>query len=306
MHYQFKNVLKNYKLIVKHPELLGKIKNPANSSDEALSEVFTDSFSFTEIELQFAPKDFQDFIRSNGFVISSEDKYGFTPPYEDFIYNLDRLKLHLKITKDAHSQAYMLHYDDPESLKDIPDYDCSDEESWEKYKDELNISKEVLYEQALISLIAIFEAFIDNTLKWIFTYNEDSRKNIKVKLSYSEVLENLDSTVEIINMIINRLVDEHHGWDSKYDLLNSKPHKISVRSRPEYNVIRDAVNKRNLLVHHRRIVNEYYINKDKNTKYAIGDRIHINEKYYNKIQSAINRLVKYLDKQLKEKYLNFK
>lgn len=257
------------------------------------------TFTLTEPELEGTDPKFKEFIKNNGFLISSISKYGITEPMEDFNYNIERLQSYIKFSSYA---LYMLYYiaegNFEQTLEDLDlssdDYDLKD------FGDELNIYKsEILYEQSLISIITLFEAFINNMLKWIFNNVEESRKNLKVNITYEEILDNYETILEII---VNKQLDDIRSWNDRIVFLNRKPTNIDLKKQENYNVINEAIEYRNLLIHHKGIVNEKFLSKIINKHYIFGERIKINDEYFKKVETAIIETAKFIDKQLREKY----
>jgi len=273
--------------------------NAGHITDKAIRELKRkegDRICVTKFELREAAPELLDFAYKFDLVIDSLTAYKCTEPYEDFQYSFRRLKQHLDTSIDAFNRLEVT------SEGKVDD--------WEDFKEKLDLSStEIIYEQSLITLLTIFEAYITRILEWIFQQDESLRHKIRVNVDYDEVLENID---DIVPFLVVKNIDQIRGLERRVKTVNDKPIQIKVENKSENRIVKDAIAKRNILIHNKGIVNEIFlkkINKNDlsnfkvNNDYLIGDKVKINSHYYYKVQDAIQNLVKYIDDKVKEKYI---
>ncbi len=268
-------------------------------------------FQITEYELRGGDDEVIDFISKNNLLVSPIEIYDYTESYEDYIYSFDRLNLHLTFSEIAFfTLNYVAESNFESVLEDFNLSEDSDLYDWEVFENKLNLTRgEIIFEQALISLLTIFETYISNILQWIFQKDEVARNKIRVNINYEEVLSNIG---EIIEFLIVKRVEQIRSWDDRIETINAKPISIKVKNKPEYKLIKDAIAKRNVLIHNKGEVNNIFIkeilkndvsafNVDNN--YSLNDKVKIDRSYYYKIQNAVKQLVKFIDAKVKDKYV---
>ena len=145
---------------------------------------YSQYFKLTEYELREAKPEFKAFVAKNNFLVTALEKYGFTEPFEDYKYSFNRLTLHLNFSEMAFRFLYDFSTTNFEYvLEDLEISNDNEISEWEVFKNRLSLSsKNIVFEQSLISLLTIFETYITNILQWIFQNDEEARYNIKVMI----------------------------------------------------------------------------------------------------------------------------
>ena len=284
-------------------QTLFDLVNAGHTTYDAISKFISDAghrFHLTEFELREADPKLRDFVIKNNLVIPTIDAYGFTEPFEDFQYSFDRLESYLDLSNLAFDRL-----EASANEKDSKSLGLS----WEDFEKQLRIAdSEIIYEQSLITLLTIFEAYISHILQWIFQKDESAQHKIRVNLDFDEILENID---DIVPFLVLKKIEQIRSWEDRIDTIQSKPIQIRVKDKTEYRIIKDSILKRNLLIHNKGIVNNKFLREMSNNdvsdcnlknEYTIDDRMHINPSYYYQVQEAINSLVKFIDDKVKEKY----
>lgn len=276
----------------------------------AIIDNHSEPYRLTNFELRGARPEFKEFVIKNDFLVSAINTYGYTEPYQDFSYSFDRLNLHLKFSEIAFDTLYYVAESNFESVLEDFEISKNDELSDpEIFEEKLNLTRdEIIFEQSLISLLTIFEAYITHILQWIFQKDESARRKIRVNINYDEVLQNID---EIYDFLILKKIEQIRSWDDRINTIQGNPIRIQVKNKAEYKLIKDAIVKRNVLIHHKGIVNTRFLKEIKNNDiskfnvkndYSVDDKIKIKRPYYYQVQGAIHNLVIFIDDKVKEKY----
>jgi len=277
---------------------------------DAISKLKIESgnpFRLTELELREASPALKDFVIKNNFLIPTIDAYGFTEPYEDFQYSFDRLKMHLDISNQAFYYLEIIVESGNKGALESLELD------WDEFEEKLNLtSNEIIYEQSLITLLTIFEAYITHILQWIMIKDEASRQKGMVNIALGEFLEEVFSNLDgIIDFLVSKKIEQIRSWNDRINVIQSKPIEIEVKDKPEYKLIKDAIAKRNILIHNKGKANKKFLKEIKNNDlsefdikndYSVDDKVIIDGDYFNQVEKATEDLVKYIDDKVKEKY----
>ena len=261
---------------------------------------FKDIFELTVFEAEGADEEFRKFLKANDLLKESIDKYDIIPPFEIFKYNIDRLKTHLKVTNWLYKVMWDIKLFNFNNISEELGYEDEGE-----LESDLSVSQEkVIYEQALVSLVAIFEAFINETLVWIYNNDVNAVKKIKVYIDCNEILTNMNSEIGILDVLIDNYVTQQN-WSRKIEAFKNKP--IGIKWKDINNAFAEIKLSRNLLIHNKGKVNKRYLKELDKLKmkcnYNLGQEIVIDKSYYEKAQDSILRLAESIDLQVKKKYL---
>lgn len=286
-----------YLILKKNPEMMEKFLHSDDVDDKtsSLFEVFKDSLALTSFEIQDAPVEFQNFIKDNNFLIDSITEYGITEPYQDFEYNIKRLKTHLKVSEVAYEYLEAVAPGN-DTIEDELGYEKG-ELDWETFIERLDISREeVLYEQALVNLCTLFETYTSNLLKWNYSNNPSSYDKLRVSITYGEILNNYNNLLEFI-------LNEHlsySNWATRNDAFKSNL-KFNWKELKGSGIIDEAILRRNLIIHNRGRIDKRY-HKKYHSAGNINELLNTNSKYYYRVQNAVENIVKEIDQKIKEKF----
>ena len=161
---------------------------------------------------------------------------------------------------------------------------------------------ELVNNMVLIYLVALFDAFILDSIKAIISHKKEILRSSK-QITYDEVLEfehisSLHSYMiekETVDLGYKSLKDEFKFINSKFGI-NIKECAIKVDELSEIHATR------NLLVHNKGIVNQAYKDTVPNSKLDIGNRRAVTDDYFKEAQDKILTVVKFLHKSFTDKF----
>jgi len=300
MHPNTEKAYDFYLSLKKRPGFFERVLNPGDDFNlQFLNEMTLNLFSLTSFEIQDAPVEFQNFIKVNNFLKDSTIEYGITEPYQEFDYNIKRLKTHLKYSEVAYEY---LEYSAESNFDDIEKalgYE-KDEIDWNQFKNELDKShKEILYDQALVNLISLFEYYVSNLLRWIYRNDPSTQDNLRVHLTYGDILRNMDNLLDfILNQYLNYL-----NWPARKKKLNSNLKFDWKEEILGSDIIDEAIERRNLVVHNKGRINKSYLKKYPSSG-KLNDILKTSSKYYYHVQTTTENVVKIIDHKVITKIKN--
>jgi len=284
----------------KRPGFLERVLNPGDDFNlQFLNEMALNLFSLTSFEIQDSPIEFQNFIKKNNFLKDSTINNGITGPYQEFEYNIKRLKSHLKYSEVAYEYFEYVAESNFDDIEEALGYE-KDEIDWDQFKHELDHSrKEILYDQALVNLISLFEYYVSNLLRWIYRNDSSTQDNLRVSLTYEDIRLNMDNLLDfILNQYLNYL-----NWPARKKKLNSNLKFNWKEELPGSDIIDEAIERRNLIVHNKGRINKSYLKKYPSSG-KLNDVLKTNSKYYYNVQTTTENVVKIIDQKVIDKVKN--
>jgi len=234
-------------------------------------------------------------------LLSTEyNSYGMPENIEDFYYSFNRLQSHMSISEWSFDTTFAVLDSNPDMLSELG-Y-SSDESGWDAFTFDLRGSqKEILYEQGIISLLAIFEGFINDTLKFIFYKDTKLQSKLKVNIEYGELSSKYNKLLEII---IDDNLNKLSNWPQKIKIFSKAPISINLESKKETKIIKEAIAYRNALIHNKGEIDSRVVTANPNYANLVDTsiRIPIDRTFYKKTSKAVENLVLFIDNRIKEKY----
>lgn len=169
-------------------------------------------------------------------------------------------------------------------------------------------SKKILLRSLLIYSISIWEGFMRDYLRIVLTHNWEVLKNIKqeIKYSLSEIIEMLgeyDSIDEFRSEIVeeylyNLLHESIDGISKKLSNLNI----INLSEFNDWNVLREAYYKRNIVTHNNGIINRKYCMAVGIPDCKIGEEVEITTEYLRDIPNCLDGFIDFVHMKICDKY----
>ena len=302
MIHNVKLTIELFEVLKPYPDRLKVIADSQRIDNENFDPDNLGIFNLTEVELQDTPKEFQSFIRDNKLLVKSTLKFNQTESYSNFLLNLNNLKSFLNFSERSFDIYFSIIEGTPEWLfnelgygKEEHDYDSA----FNDFKSKFSFSRDkLLYETSLVNLLAMFEAFMSDILKWIYKNDVEIIKNKKAMLSIDDILNNYNSFVSVF---ISEYVDNIKNWNDRRNEFR-KPLNIDLDILPSHKIIQEAIDRRNLYIHHGGRVNKKYYNTYKTQN--IGEKLVVDSVYYYKVQNAVEEIAKLIEEKVINKYHN--
>jgi hypothetical protein len=153
---------------------------------------------------------------------------------------------------------------------------------------------------SLIYMVSLFEYYICDIIKYIYSKKIYILKTRKKELDYETMLS--FNTMEELNEYIIEKEHETIGHKSYEDIKKyfMNKFKIDFTKLKNENLINPIFVTRNIIVHNRGVVNEKFLLKVQNSGYKLGDVVKINEDYLDKTLSLLRSLNFYIDSCVKD------
>lgn len=156
----------------------------------------------------------------------------------------------------------------------------------------------IFYNMTLTHLITISEAFLNDFFMRVFVSNPNMLKSEKL-VSY-EVILSFSSINELVKHLASEMTKQilEENIDVVANKINQK-FSIDLSKYPNFDVIREAFYRRNVIVHNNCIADRKYCQKVKNSK--IGQNIETDFKYMERMFNEIGKLIDYIDEKFSKK-----
>ena len=153
---------------------------------------------------------------------------------------------------------------------------------------------------SLIYMVSLFEYYICDIIKYIYSKKIYLLKTGKKELDYETILS--FNTMEELNEHIIEKERETIGYKSYEDIKKyfMNRFKIDFTKLKNENSINPIFVTRNIIVHNRGVVNEKFLLRVHNSGYKLGDVVKINEEYLDKALRLLRSLNFYIDSCVKE------
>lgn len=156
-----------------------------------------------------------------------------------------------------------------------------------------------IYRQAFVNMFSIFDAYVFDYLKTYFFNHIDKLEPFfggeKLKISFAEVFDN--STIdEAKEDFIRRKFD---GKYIKHLLKALHSSNISVFDGIEYSKIMEMVNRRNIHIHNKGIVDERYVEEFNIHGFDVGEYAAITKQYFESATIILSTLIQNLENKQK-------
>ena len=152
-----------------------------------------------------------------------------------------------------------------------------------------------IYRQAFVNMFSIFDAYVFDYLKTYFFNHIDKLESFfggeKTKLPYEDVFKN--STIEEAKEDFIR-----KKFDGKYikHLLKALHHSnTAVFDGIEYHKIMEMVNRRNIHIHNKGIVDDRYIEEYNIFSYDVGEYAAITKQYFDSAATILSAFIQNLE-----------
>ncbi len=156
---------------------------------------------------------------------------------------------------------------------------------------------------AIINLIARAEVFLNDILEILFIWQKKALISDKT-ISYKEVLEseNIEELVEAIRAK-EILKFSHSSFKDKLKYLKVK-FKLHFPSIEEHMIaIVEIFTTRNIILHNNGLINETYLNINKNSNFVLGSKRPVNKDYVHNTYIYLTILGRSVEKKVKEKII---
>jgi hypothetical protein len=152
-------------------------------------------------------------------------------------------------------------------------------------------------------LLAIFEAFVSDSLRAVLTYRPEIMKTRKKELSYENILSKSDLQ-QIIRFMVEKELREMTSVSIKEQWLNyEKRFGVPFQSiSHDVDRLCEANGQRNLLMHNGGIANEIYLSSVKNPKLKLGERVQISAADLDVYAGSLKRVSTHLKNSHIEKF----
>jgi hypothetical protein len=275
-----------------------KESGPVGNANKFLLEIDS-RLQFTEFEIKDEPEEIKEYIRKNGYLVTAIEKYGFTDPYQLFEYNHTRLSKYISIVTYVLINYKDVADSDFVSVSEDLGYDNTDD-GWKDFLNDIKLFRNIfIYEHSLINLMTIFESYINHILLFIYKNDPQKHSTIEVKLSYEQIINNLEN---LVDLILNEHINSLYSWKERIEAIKHTNLKINLNEHPEMPIIREAIERRNTLIHNLGRVNKNY-NKRIGQSLEIDTPLIVDKDYYNKVNAAVLSIVNKLESNLKNKFL---
>ena len=253
-----------------------------------------DYILFTEYEYQNSPEDVKQLLRERDWIVKAEEYYNITPAYEEFKYHIKNLDDYVRFSSSAFRILDVLQGNDDGFLGNY-----IDEYGYDNFKLKINdILNNKIYENALINLIILFEAYLNEALGWIYKIDKLAQEKLKVNLTYGEILSNWDNLIDII---LGGEMEDFRNFNSRKEAFRKNKINVFREDDENYKLILESIERRNILVHNKGKVNKAY-NKRLKVDLPLNTKLSIDEIYYYKINEAINKTIEEIDSKIIKRY----
>jgi hypothetical protein len=156
----------------------------------------------------------------------------------------------------------------------------------------------IFYNMTLTHLITISEAFLNDFFSMVLISNPNMLKSGKL-VNYEVIL-----SFSSINKLVNHLAGEisKEILDENIDEVAKKINRrfsINISKFPNFDIIREAFYRRNVIVHNNCVADKKYCQKVKNSK--IGQEIETDFKYMERAFNEVGKFIDYLDEKFSKK-----
>jgi len=147
----------------------------------------------------------------------------------------------------------------------------------------------LLTEMALIYQVALFDAYVPDMIRAVLLQYPGMLKNKEKNLTYEEIL-NLHAKGLIVESLVDKEVDRFSRQSVREQIkwISKKLQVNYVGNELQENVMVELNARRNILVHNSGIVNQVYLDDVANSPLALGERVIVDNTYWN----GCNRFLK--------------
>lgn len=255
---------------------------------------------FTPHDLKrLADKELVKLVKRLELVGKPSDVYNYTDELDAFRFNIEKTKLLSKTTYEAYYYLTVELDIDPDKAKELEI----------KIDDVFNIYLPIFYEQLLVQVVSIIEAYLDDILRYI--YNKElgrksfikESKSMDKRMSYKKILD-FKSLEELHQLIVEETIGEYQRWDERIKFFNDRK-KLNIKFDESGFKVKDLKKltaRRNIIIHRKGIVDQKYLADTKDKTYKIGDEIKIDQGYISNTLDGIEKLAEFIDKKVIEEY----
>ena len=164
-------------------------------------------------------------------------------------------------------------------------------------------SKNIVYEQALISLLTNLEIYIIDLLRWIYHHDYKSSSVLRVNLPLREIKQNYNV---ILEKVIENQLSKLATWRKKVYALANTSLALDLKKVELYqDNIKEMITRRNIIIHNQGIINDQYISEIGNSthreKSKIGQYLHTDKEYFIGAKKYSEELIDLIDEKVRER-----
>lgn len=173
----------------------------------------------------------------------------------------------------------------------------------ERVADSMTRYPRILTELTFVALVARFEAFFADLLRFIFSNRPEMMKS-RNSITYEEVLSYESMTLLTLDLADQEV--QRLSFKSFKDQATELEKRFGLRvgtTTEDIETLAEAFSRRNLLLHSDGFVNDLYLNRHPEPEMTEDGRIVTDDKSWQSILSVSLRCAKYLRKQAEEKLM---
>jgi hypothetical protein len=225
---------------------------------------------------------------------------------QNYDYNLHRLEEHLKLVEASYTISNFLSKLKINFIiaKIVGQIFTSGFSSVSEFSLTLKTSKNIVYEQALISLLTNLEIYIIDLLRWIYYHDYKSSSSLRVNLPLYE----LNQTYNVIlEKVIENQLSKLGTWRKKEYALANTCLEIDLNAIKIYeDYVKEMITRRNIIIHNRGIINRQYILEIRNSKVSkknkIGNYLETDKEYFSMAKKHSEDLINLIDELVRKKF----
>ncbi len=225
---------------------------------------------------------------------------------QNYDYNLRRLEEHLKLVEASYTisnffSKLKLNFIIAKFFGQILTSGFS---SVSEFSLTLKTSKNIVYEQALISLLTNLEIYIIDLLRWIYYHDYKSSSGLRVNLPLREINQSYNV---ILSKVIENQLSKLGTWRKKEFALANTCLGIDLNTIKIYeDHVKEMIARRNIIIHNRGLINKQYISEIRNSKVSkrnkIGNYLKTDKEYFNKAKKYSEDLINLIDEIVRKKF----
>jgi hypothetical protein len=162
----------------------------------------------------------------------------------------------------------------------------------------------MLLDMALIYLIALFEAYIADSLRAVLVFRPEAMRSRK-QITYETVLS-FDDRDQMIEAMASREINDvaYKGFRDQVAHYTDRFGVSILPSDVDEDAIVEAMARRNLLVHNNGVVNEVYISTVPAASGRVGERLTVEQDYWDRIAQELSRIAAHVHAVLRDKFVS--
>jgi hypothetical protein len=225
---------------------------------------------------------------------------------QNYDYNLRRLEEHLKLVEASYTISNFFSKLKLNIIiaKLVGQILTSGFSSVSEFSLTLKTSKNIVYEQALISLLTNLEIYIIDILRWIYHHDYKSSSSLRVNLPLREINQSYNV---ILSKVIENQLSKLGTWRKKEFAIANTSLVLDLNRIELYqNNIKEMITRRNIIIHNQGIINDQYISEVRNSKNSkknkIGNYLKTDKEYFNKAKNHSEELINLIDEIVRKKF----